>query len=88
MILNWTSPTDRPGRPREPGPDPVRSDRPTRSGPRGGGDVGPEPADRPTLLADQPGRRAGSGETDRPTASDATSAACKRPPLSLVRNPH
>ena len=29
MILNWTSPTDRPGRPREPGPDPVRSDRPT-----------------------------------------------------------
>ena len=37
LILHSTSPTDRPGRPREPGPDPVRSDRPTLSDPLLGG---------------------------------------------------
>ena len=65
LILHLTSPTDRPGCAREPGFDPVRSDRPTRSGPLGGGDVGPGRADRPTRLAGRPGRRAGSGEADR-----------------------
>ena len=77
LIVNLTSPTDRPGRPREPGSDPVCSDRPTRSEPCGGGDAGPELADRPTRFGGRPCRRSGSNAGSTPLASKS------QPPSSL-----
>ena len=73
MIVNLSSPTDRPARPRGPGSDPGPADRPTRSGPAGGEIVRSGVADRPTAPGRRRADRRGRGPpTDRPSGSHST----------------